>query len=343
MTTVETPTRTLTYRDAVNEALAIELERDPAAFLIGEDIAAYGGVYKVTAGLLERFGPERVIDTPIAEAGFVGAAIGAAIAGRRPIVELMFMDFALVALDQMLNQASKLRYLSGDTLAVPLTVRTQQGVGSGTAAQHSQSFEALFAHVPGFAVALPAFPADAKGLLAAAVRMDDPSLVIEHKALYATKGEVPEGNYVIPFGVANVLRRGADVTIVSYSRAVHTSLEAADILLRDHRVAAEVIDLRTVVPLDYDTVIESVERTGHLVVVHEAHRNVGIGAEIAARVSEYAWGSLKTPVRRVAGLDVPVPYSKDLEARWLPQPDDIVAVVLQSLAMTRADGRATGT
>jgi pyruvate dehydrogenase E1 component beta subunit len=331
MTALESLTRTITYRDAVREALANELERDPRAFLMGEDIASYGGVYKVTAGLLEQFGADRVFDTPIAEAGFVGAAIGAAIAGRRPIVELMFMDFALVCLDQLLNQAAKLRYLSGDSIRVPLTIRTQHGVGSGTAAQHSQGFEAFFAHIPGFAVALPAFPADAKGLLATALRMDDPTIVIEHKALYATRGPVPEGEYLVPFGVANVLRNGDDVTIVAYSRSVLTALDAADALGRDG-ISADVIDLRTVVPLDYDTIVESVERTGRLVIVHEAHRNAGVGAEIAARVGEYAWGSLKAPIQRVAGLDMPVPYSRDLEAAWLPQAADIVAAVRRTLA-----------
>jgi pyruvate/2-oxoglutarate/acetoin dehydrogenase E1 component len=339
MTLAEATSRTITYREAIREALAIELERDPATFLMGEDIGSYGGVFKVTSGLIDRFGARRVIDTPIAETGFVGAAIGAAMAGRRPIIELMFMDFALVCLDQLLNQAAKLRYLSGDRIRVPLTVRTQQGVGNGTAAQHSQSFEAFFAHIPGFAVALPAFPADAKGLLASAVRMDEPALVIEHKALYGIKGHVPDGEYLVPFGAANVVRPGDDLTIVSYSRSVHTCLEAAETLQQEHDVAAEVIDLRTVVPLDYDTVVESVERTGHLVVVHEAHRNVGVGAEIAARVSEYAWASLRSPVRRVAGLDIPVPYSRDLEAAWLPQPADIVSAALQSLAEAQVAGR----
>lgn len=318
--------RTLTYRDALREALAGELERDPDVFLMGEDIGDYGGVFKVTLGLLDRFGPQRVIETPIAEAGFVGAAIGAAMSGKRPIVELMFMDFALVAADQLLNQAAKMRFLSGDQFRVPLTVRTQQGVGSGTAAQHSQSLEALFAHVPGFAIALPSTPADAKGLLATAIRSDDPSLVIEHKALYGMKGDVPAGEYLVPFGQAAVRREGRDVTLVSYSRSVHTALDAAT-ALESRGISAEVIDLRTVVPLDYDTIIDSVSRTGRLVVVHEGHRTCGIGAEIAARVTEFAWETLRAPVARVCGLDMPVPYAAPLEARWLPQVNDVIDAV----------------
>jgi pyruvate/2-oxoglutarate/acetoin dehydrogenase E1 component len=320
------PVRTLTYREAVREALAGELERDPDVFLMGEDIGDYGGVFKVTLGLIDRFGPERVIETPIAEAGFVGAAIGAAMTGKRPVVELMFMDFSLVAADQLLNQAAKMRYLSGDQFHVPMTVRTQQGVGSGTAAQHSQSLEALFAHVPGFSIALPATPADAKGLLATAIRSNDPSLVIEHKALYGIKGDVPEGEHLVPFGQAAIRRSGRDVTLVSYSRSMYTALDAAE-ALATRGVSAEVIDLRTVVPLDYDTIVDSVGRTGRLVVIHEGHRTCGIGAEIAARVGEYAWGELRAPVARVCGLDIPVPYAAPLEAQWLPQVSDIIEAV----------------
>jgi pyruvate dehydrogenase E1 component beta subunit len=316
-------TRELSYREAVREALELELERDPDVLFMGEDIGSYGGVFKVTVGLLDRFGPARIRDTPISEAAFVGAAVGLAMTGKRPVVELMFMDFALVAADQLLNQAAKMRYLSGDQYRVPLTIRTQQGVGGG-GAQHSQSFEALFMHIPGFAVAVPSTPADAKGLLATAIRSDDPALVIEHRGLYAIKGEVPTGEYLVPFGKAAVVRRGADVTLVAYSRAVRTALEAADLLAADG-VSAEVIDLRTIVPLDIETLLESVERTGHMVIVHEGHRNGGVGAEVAARVGEAAWGSLKAPVRRVCGLDIPIPFSEPLEARWLPSASDVAA------------------
>lgn len=324
---VHAPTRRLTYREAVREALAQEMERDVDTLLIGEDIGEYGGVFKVTLGLIERFGPDRVVETPIAEAGFVGAAIGAAMTGKRPIVELMFMDFAMVAADQLFNQAAKMRYMSGDQFRVPLTIRTQQGVGAGTAAQHSQCLEAWFMHVPGFQVALPATPADAKGLLASAIRSDDPSLVIEHKALYGTKGEVPEGEHLVPFGEAAVRRAGDDVTLVTYSRSLQSCLAAAE-RLEQLDVSAEVVDLRTVVPLDTETVVASVQRTGRLVVVHEGHRRAGVGAEVAAQVAERAWDHLDCPPVRVCGLDIPVPYAEPLERAWLPQVEDVVAAAL---------------
>ena len=322
--------RTLTYREAVREALWLELENDPDVFVMGEDIGQYGGVFKVTAGLLERFGPDRILDTPISEAAFVGAAVGAAMVGKRPVVELMFMDFAFVAADQLLNQAGKMQFLSGDQFRVPLTIRTQQGVGSGTAAQHSQSLEALFMHIPGFAVAVPSTPADAKGLLASAIRSDHPAIVIEHKALYGINGDVPDGLHRPPFGQAATRRPGSDATIVSYSRTVHVALAAADMLASDG-IEAEVIDLRTLVPLDYDTILDSVGRTGHLVVAHEGHRNVGAGAEIAARVAELAWDQLRAPVRRVCGLDIPVPYAEPLEAAWLPSAEDIAGAVRETV------------
>lgn len=325
----ETAARTITYRDALNEALALELERDPDVFVMGEDIGDYGGVFKVTQGLLDRFGPERVRETPIAEAGFVGAAIGAAIAGKRPIAELMFMDFALVAADQLLNQAAKLRYLAADRLRVPLTIRTQQGVAGG-GPQHSQSFEALFSHVPGFAVALPATPADAKGLLLEAIRSDDPVVVIEHRALYATKGEVPEGHAPVPFGRAATRRAGGDVTLVSYSRAVQIALAAAEQLSADG-IECDVIDLRTLVPLDRDAILASVEKTGRLAVVHETHRFMGPAAEIVSTVVEQAWDVLESPPRRICGLDMPVPYAAALERAWLPQPEDVAGAVRRML------------
>jgi pyruvate/2-oxoglutarate/acetoin dehydrogenase E1 component len=323
--------RDLTYREAVREALRQELSRDPNVVLLGEDIGQYGGVFKVTLGLIDEFGPERVVQTPIAEAGFVGAAIGSAMTGGRPIVELMFMDFSLVAADQMLNQAAKMRFISGDDWKVPLTIRTQQGVGVGTAAQHSQSFEALFAHVPGFAVALPATPADAKGLLSTAIRSDDPCLVIEHKALYSLKGEVPEGEHLVPFGQAAVRREGGDLTIVSYSSTVHTALAAAD-LLDAIGIGATVIDLRTVMPIDWDTIAEHVSATGRLLVAHEDHRRFGVGAEIATEITARCWNDLEAPVVRICGLDIPVPYAQQLESSWGPQPNDIVTAAQQLMA-----------
>ena len=321
----ETTNRVISYREAIREALALELERDPDVFIMGEDIGDYGGVFKVTSGLKERFGAERVRDTPIAEAGFVGTAIGAAMMGKRPIVELMFMDFVLVAADQLLNQAAKMRYISGDQFRVPLTVRTQEGVVGG-GAQHSQCLEALFMHVPGFAVALPSTPADAKGLLTTAIRSDDPVLVIEHRALYAEQGTVPEGEHLVPFGRAAVLREGSDVSIVAYSRGVEIARAAAD-LLEAEGVSPELIDLRTIVPIDWETLVTSVEKTGRAVIVHEGHRAAGVGAEIAAQLSEMAWDHLDAPVARLCGRDFPIPYSERLEEAWLPAPHEVVAAI----------------
>jgi pyruvate/2-oxoglutarate/acetoin dehydrogenase E1 component len=322
--------RVISYRDAVRDAMRQELARDPDVFVMGEDIGPYGGIYKTTVGLFEEFGPTRVMDTPISEAGFVGLATGAAMTGKRPVVEIMFIDFALVAADQLLNQAAKLASVSGGQFSVPLTVRTQQGVGQGTGAQHGQCLEAVFAHVPGFAVVLPSTPADAKGLLAAAVRSDHPVIVIEHKALYATKGPVPDGDYVVPLGQAAVRREGTDITLISYSFAMKATLEAAEILERDHGLSAEVIDLRCVVPVDWQTVLASVEKTGRAVVIHEAHRRGGVGAEIAAEIGERAWPSLRSGVRRVGGLDVPVPQAASLAALWQVQAADVVAAALDA-------------
>jgi len=321
--------REATYAVAIAEAIAIEMERDPSVFLVGEEVGEFGGVFTTSRGLIERFGPERVRDTPIAEAGFSGVAIGAAIAGMRPIVEIMFSDFLFVAADQLLNQAAKLRFMSGGTLKMPLTVRTTIGV-TGGGPQHSQSLEAVFAHLPGFAVALPSTPADAKGLLASAIRMDEPTIVFEHRGLLFTKGDVPKNEHLVPFGHAAIRRVGRDVTLVAYSRAVSYALAAAETLALSG-IEAEVIDLRTIVPLDLETVTASAVRTGYVVVVHESHRNVGVGAEIAASVSEAAWGSLRAPVQRVCGLDIPVPFAQTLEGAWIPGPERIVQTVLNSL------------
>lgn len=314
-----------TYAKALNDALRLEMRSDPNVIVLGEDIGVHGGIFTVTSGLSAEFG-DRVIDTPIAEEGFVGMATGAAIAGLRPVVELMFMDFALVAADQLLNQAGKLRFMSGGNITVPLTIRTRQGASGGGGPQHSQSLEALFAHLPGFAVALPSTAADAKGLLTAAIRMDEPTIVIEHQSMYFTRGEVPEGEHVVEFGRAAVRRRGSDVTLISYSRSVDLALTAAE-SLAERGIDAEVIDLRTVVPLDIETLMESVNRTGAAVVVHEASRNAGVGAEIAARIQEDCWDSLRGPVKRVTGLDMPVPFAQTLEEAWLPSVSDIERAV----------------
>lgn len=329
MTTV-VDEQTISYRDAVRDAMRLELRRNPDAFVMGEDIGPYGGIYKTTVGLHEEFGSNRVMDTPISEAGFVGLAVGAAMTGKRPIVEIMFIDFALVAADQLLNQAAKLSSMSGGQFAMPLTIRTQQGVGMGTGAQHGQCLEALFAHVPGFAVALPSTPADAKGLLTSAMRSDNPVIVIEHKALYSLKAPVPEGEHIVPLGQAAVRREGTDITLISYSFAMKATLEAAELLQRDHGISAEVIDLRCVVPVDWPTVLTSVERTGRAVVVHEAHRRGGAGAEIAAELTERAWPSLLSAIRRVGGLDMPVPQAASLASLWQISAADVVDAALKA-------------
>ncbi len=318
--------RELTYAQALREALTEEMLRDPNILLLGEDIGVYGGVFKVTEGLLARFGPDRVRETPISEAGFMGAAVGLAMTGKHPIVELMFMDFAWVASDPIFNQAAKMRYMSGGRVAVPLVIRTQQGGHRGNAAQHSQSLETIFTHIPGLKVALPATPYDAKGLLKSALRESNPVVVIEHKLLYNTKGPVPEEEYTIPLGQAEVKRAGQDVTLVSLSRTVLHALEAAETAASEG-LSVEVIDLRCTVPLDLETVLASVRKTGRLVVAHEAHRTLGIGAEIAALVQERAFDYLDAPIVRVGALDVPIPASLPLEQFVLPGTPQILAAL----------------
>ena len=318
--------RELTYSKALREALTEEMARNPDVLLMGEDIGVYGGVFKVTEGLLARFGPERVIETPISEAGFVGAAVGLAMTGKHPVVELMFMDFAYVAADSIFNQAAKMRYMSGGRAQVPLVIRTQQGGGRGNAAQHSQSLEAFFTHIPGLKVVLPATPYDAKGLLKSALRDPNPVVFIEHKLLYNTKGHVPEEEYFVPLGHADVKRTGRDATLVSWSRTVLHALEAAELAAKEG-IDVEVIDLRCTVPLDIDTVLASVKKTGRLVVAHEAHRRAGVGAEIASLVQEQAFDYLDAPIERVGAMDIPIPYSKPLEDEALPGVEHIVRAI----------------
>lgn len=323
--------RELTYSQALREALVEEMTRDPNLILIGEDIGVYGGVFKVTEGLLAKFGPERVRETPISEAGFVGMGVGLAMTGKRPVCELMFMDFAFVAADQIFNQAAKMHYMSGGRVKVPLVIRTQQGGGRGNAAQHSQSLETFFTHIPGLKVVLPATPSDAKGLLKAALREENPVIFIEHKLLYATKGMVPEEEYLIPLGKAEVKRAGADVTVVSYSRTLLHALEAAE-EAASMGISTEVIDLRCTVPLDLDAILASVRKTGRLIIAHEAHRRLGVGAEIAALVQEHAFDYLDAPIVRVAAHDVPIPASKPLEEAVLPGKAQIVEAIRQIVA-----------
>jgi len=313
----------ITYAQALNDALREEMRVDQRVFLMGEDIGHHGGIFRVTKDLIDEFGAERVRDTPISESSFVGLGIGAAMAGMRPVVELLFMDFALVAADQIVNQAAKLRYMSGGTVSVPMVVRAQQGGGRGNGAQHSQSIESWLAQVPGLIIVAPSTPADAKGLLKSSIRAGNPVVFIEHKLLYNTKGDVPEDDYAVPIGKAEIKRDGRDITIVSYSRTLLFALEAAE-TLSQKSIEAEVIDLRTIEPLDMDTILESVKGTGRLLVVNESHSNCGLGAEIITRVYEQAPDTLIMPPRRLGAKPVPIPVAESLENAVLPQAADIV-------------------
>lgn len=322
--------KTITYGQAVSEALREEMLRDPAVFILGEDMAVMGSVFGLTKGFLEEFGENRVIDTPISEAGFTAMAVGAALRGLRPVVEIMYVDFTPVCFDAIVNQAAKMRYMTGGQTSVPLVIRCPGGAGRRNAGQHSQSLEALFTHIPGLKVIAPSTPADMKGLLKTAIRDDDPVVCIEHKLLYATKGEVPEGEHLIPLGAADVKRPGRDVTIVAWSRQVHSALEAAETLAGEG-IDAEVLDLRSLVPLDWDTIAASVRKTHRAVIVHEAVKRGGYGAELAAQIGEDLFDSLDAPVKRVAGLNVVPPFSPALEDFIYPNPGDIAAAVRETL------------
>jgi len=316
----------ITYREALNQALREEMERDSTVFLLGEDVGLYGGSFKVTDGLLAEFGSERVIDTPIAEGSIVGMAVGAAMAGLRPVVELMTVNFALLAMDQIVNHAAKIRYMFGGKAKVPLVIRAPGGGGQQLAAQHSQSLEAYFLHCPGLKVVCPAFPEEAKGLLKEAIRDDDPVIFLEHEALYGSKGEVPEGKYTTPLGKAKIIREGKDITIVSFSRMAVLSLKAAQELSKE-KIEAEVIDLRSLNPLDVKTLIASIKKTGRAAVVEEGWKTGGVGGEIVSLIMENGFDYLDAPVRRISGQDVPMPYAKNLEKLAIPQLDDIITAV----------------
>jgi pyruvate/2-oxoglutarate/acetoin dehydrogenase E1 component len=318
------------FRDALRRALDEEMRRDPLVFLMGETIAERGGSYKVTEGLLATYGPRRVIDTPIAEASFTGMGVGAALVGCRPVIELLFVDFAMLAMDQIVNQAAKFAFISGGQAKVPLVVRTQGGAGNGLAAQHSQSLEALFYHVPGLKVVMPSTPRDACGLLKAAIRDDHPVVFIEHKLLYMTQGPVPDEEYVIPLGKAEVKREGSDVTLISWSLMALKCLEAAAVLAGEG-VSVEVVDLRTLTPLDKETVLNSARKTGRVAVVHEAVKRGGVGGDIAAMLMEEAYDDLDGPVLRIAGRNTPIPYNLNIERACVPSVEDIVAGVLDLL------------
>ena len=318
--------RTITYRDALREALREEMMRDERVFLMGEDIGDFGDAFNVTLGLYHEFGGERVRDTPITEAAIMGSALGAAITGMRPVPEIMFSDFLPAGMDQLINQIAKIRYMSGGAARAPLVIRTQNGAGSSAAAQHSQCLIALFAHIPGLRIAVPSTPRDAKGLLKTAIRSDDPVLFFEHKQLYDTKGEVPEEEYLIPFGKADVKRPGSDVTVVAVSWMVLKALKAAEDLSRQG-IEIEVIDPRTICPLDKEILFTSVEKTGRLVIFEEDVKTNGLGAEIAALVADEAFDLLDGPVKRVAACDTPIPFSPKLEDFVIPNEQDIIAAV----------------
>src|SRR5437660_2224193 len=313
-------TREMTFAQAINEALAEELRRDPAVFIIGEDVGEAGTPFKVLSGLVEEFGPERVLDSPISEAGITGLGVGAAMTGLRPVVDIMFGDFLTLVMDQLANQAAKTHYMSGGKLKVPLTLRTTMGATRRSAAQHSQSLHAWVAHVPGLKVVLPSTPADAKGLLKTAIRDDNPVVFIEDKMDYAVKGDVPDGEYTVPLGVADVKRTGEDVTIVATSSMVRVALAAAEQLELDG-ISAEVVDPRTLVPLDRDTLVRSAEKTGRALVVDEGHQRYGVSAELASVIADRAFYSRAAPVKRLAALDVPIPFSPPLEDVTIPTPD----------------------
>ncbi|MFL5818939.1 MAG: alpha-ketoacid dehydrogenase subunit beta, partial [Conexibacter sp.] len=317
------------YREALNQALREELARDERVFLMGEDIGVFNGAYKVTAGLLEEFGEARVRDTPISENTIVGMGVGAAMAGLRPVVELMTVNFSLLALDQIVNHAAHIRYMFGGQVKVPLVVRMPQGAGHQLGPTHSHSFEALYLHVPGLLVAVPSTPADAKGLLKSAIRDDNPVIFIEHEYLYGQRGDVPDdGDHLVPFGKAAVRREGDDVTIVGISRMALTAQKAADELAAEHEVEAEVIDPRTLRPLDLDTILESVRKTNRCVIVEEGWPHGGVGANLAALIQEQAFDHLDAPVARVTGADLPMPYSKPLEQIAYPHEPQVVEAVI---------------
>ena len=320
-----TEPREITYLEAVGEALSQEMRRDPEVFLLGEDVGVYGGAFGVSRGMLEEFGPERVRDTPISEAAIAGAATGAALMGMRPVMEIMFMDFLTISMNQLVNQAAKIHFMFGGKASVPMVARAPAGSGTGAAAQHSQSLEAWFINVPGIKVVAPSTPYDVKGLLISSIRDNNPVLFMEHKLLYRTKGAVPEDLYTIPLGQAEVKREGRDLTILAYSIMVPRALEAAEQLAAES-IEIEVVDPRTLKPLDKDAIVQSVAKTGRVLIAHEAPQTGGFGGELAAVIAEsQAFDYLDAPIRRLCGRDVPIPYNRTLERSVVPQVEDIVA------------------
>jgi pyruvate dehydrogenase E1 component beta subunit len=316
----------ITMREAISQALMEEMERDERVFILGQEVGVWGGTYAVTKGFYDRFGPDRVRDTPIAEAAIIGAAIGSAMTGLRPVAELMTINFAFAAMDHIVNEAAKLRYMFGGQFTIPMVIRAPGGGGRQLGATHSQTPDAVFAHFPGLKVVAPGTPEDAKGLLKAAIRSDDPILFIEHATLYQTRGEVPEGDYTIPIGESKIQRPGSDVTIVTYSKMLEFSIRAADQLAKEG-IEAEIVDLRSLRPLDMGPVLESFKKTNRAVIVEEGWRSFGVGSEVAARIYEEAFDYVDAPIKRVAQKEVPLPYNRALEQMALPQVEDIITAV----------------
>ena len=314
------------YREALNSALFEEMKADETVFLMGEGIADRGGSYKVTVDLLKAFGPERVIDTPISEASFTGAGVGAAITGMKPVVEILFVDFSMLILDQIINQAAKYNFMTGGSGKVPLVLRTQGGVGNGLAAQHSQSLEAIFYHIPGLKLVMPSTPIDAKGLLKAAIRDKDPVIFIEHKLLYMNTGPVPDEEYIIELGKGDIKKEGSDVTLIAWSNMIPKALSAAGKLHKEG-ISVEVVDPRTLVPLDKEIILNSVRKTEHVVIVQEAVRRGGVASDIASIIQEEAFDYLNAPIKIVAGMVTPVPFNLNLEKNVIPQEQDIINAV----------------
>ncbi len=316
----------LSYREALRQAMTEEMERDDRVFLMGEEVAEYNGAYKVSEGMLDRFGPRRIVDTPISETGFAGLGIGAAMVGLRPIVEFMTFSFSFVSFDQIVNNAANMRYMSGGQFSLPIVFRGNSGIAGNLGATHSHRPEALFSHFPGLTVVMPSTPADAKGLLKSAIRSDDPIVFIEHENLLGSRGEVPDGDVTVPIGQAVIRRPGQDVTLITYSRSLVTTLVAAE-QLASEGIDAEVIDLRTIRPLDVETLLTSVRKTHRAVIIEEDWPYCGLGASVADRIYQVAFDELDAPIRRVATKDSPVPYNKALEASMLPTPERVVAQV----------------
>ena len=316
----------ITVLEAIREAIAEEMERDRNVFMIGEDIGRFGGALGQTKGLFERFGDERILDTPISEAAIVGAAVGASMLGMRPIADIMFTDFSTLAMDQIVNQAAKARFMSGGKVSVPVVIKMQSGAGRGKAAQHSQSLEAIYSHIPGLKVVMPSTPYDAKGLFKSAIRDDDPVVYMEHGSLYGIKGQIPEEDYTLPIGVGDIKREGKDISIVTYSYMVHKALAAAETLASEG-IDAEVVDLRTLRPMDTDIIIDSIKKTHRVVVLHEACVTGGIGGEIVAKIAENAFDYIDAPIKRLGIPDVPIPYAKSLEDTIIPNEEKLIACI----------------